>query len=69
LRISKEEWHDWKEHPVTDEFFKVLIAAREEALEQLAHGVYSETPGKQSILIGAVNAFTKILQTEFMENE
>lgn len=68
MRISREEWADWKEHPVTQEFFKVLQQHREEALQVLAYGAYAEQPHRQSILIGSVNAFTKILETSFVED-
>lgn len=68
MRLSKEEWADWRDHPVTIEFFKTVHQHREEALQKLAYGLYSEEPGKQSILVGSINAFSKILEVEFAED-
>jgi hypothetical protein len=67
VRVSKDEWHDWKEHPVTQEFFRAVRNEREEFLMRLAHGQFSEEPGKQNLVVGAINFATKILETDFVE--
>lgn len=64
---TKDEWADWKNHPMTKEFFKAVRIEREEALQRLAAGQYSEEPGKQALVIGMINSFTKILDSEFVE--
>lgn len=66
-QISKQEWADWRSHPVTVEFFKQIEELREDNLQSLANGIFSEEPGKQSILIGKVNALTKILEVKHGE--
>lgn len=68
-RVSKAEWRDWIDHPVTIEFMRKVKELREEHLLQLAHGLYAEQPGRQTILIGVVNGFTKILDVTFQEEE
>ena len=66
--LSKEEFQDWKDHPVTLKFFRVMAEVREDALQALANGVYADEPGKQNILIGKINALTKVLETKFGED-
>lgn len=64
VEVSREEWRDWVYHPVTQRFFYDLMEDREEALQRMAAGLFSEEPGKQNILIGMVNALTKILEKQ-----
>lgn len=66
--ITKEEWSDWRSHPVTEKFFSNLSKEREEALEYLAAGAFSQDPGRQNIFIGLINALTKILNHSFEES-
>lgn len=67
-QITKEEWLDWRDSAVTQKFFEVVMELREESLQFLANGVFADEPGKQNILIGKVNALTKILETKFGED-
>lgn len=67
--VTKEEWADWFTHPVTSKFFEKINEEREEALQRMAAGIYSEEPGKQNILIGMVNALTKILERQYAKGE
>lgn len=60
-QVTRDEWRDWFEHPVTLVYFNEVSEAREEALQRMAAGLFSEEPGKQNILVGMVNALTKIL--------
>lgn len=66
--LSKEEWIEWREHDITRIFFQVLLDLREESLQALANGIFAESPGQQNILIGKVNALTKVLETRFGED-
>lgn len=68
-RVSKDEWANWREFPITQAFFDVLHRRREEALQVLSHAVHSEEQGKQQILIGMIGELTKILDVSFVENE
>lgn len=65
--ITKEEWADWRNHPVTQKFFSNLHQEREDALEHLAAGAFAEDHGRQNIFIGLINALTKILNHSLEE--
>jgi predicted HAD superfamily Cof-like phosphohydrolase len=67
--LTRQEWADWREHPGTEEFFKAVQELREDTLQALANGVHADDLGRQSILIGKVNALTKILETTFGGND
>lgn len=67
--VTRQEWADWRDHPITSEFFKQLAKEREEALRRLAAGQFSEEPGRQALMVGMISAFTKILDVEFAEDE
>jgi hypothetical protein len=69
MRLTKEEWRDWQEHPVTGVFMGLVKQLREDTLQALANGLYADDLGKQSIAIGKVNALTKVLETTFEESE
>lgn len=66
-RISKAEYNDWRIHPVTIDFFAKVNQAREELLDQQARLVYAEQPRTDSLVEGMIGALTKILNTEFTE--
>lgn len=61
-QASRSEWRDWIDHPLTQLYFEEIEQNREDALQRMAAGLFSEEPGKQNILIGMVNALTKILE-------
>jgi hypothetical protein len=65
--VTKTEWHDWKQHPVTREFFKSVSNAREELLESLASFQFVDSEAKQNQVIGLVGALTKIIQADYEE--
>jgi hypothetical protein len=67
-RLTRAEWRDWLDHPGTQQFFQELDENREEALQRMAVGLFSEEPGKQNILIGMINALTKILEKQHGES-
>lgn len=52
--ISEDEFHEWKQSPVTKEFFKLLSKQREEFKEQLICDLYENeewVKGKASALL------------------
>ena len=61
---NREERRNWLDLPTTQYFFREILEDREEALQRLAIGLFSEEPGKQNILIGMINALTKILEKQ-----
>jgi hypothetical protein len=65
--ITKSEWSQWREHPVSKLFFKTISEKREEAIKVLAYGTNSGSTSKTNILVGAINAYTHILDAEFEE--
>ncbi len=67
-QFSKEEWRDWLEHPCTQDFFKRVRQEREDAINQLAAGLFSETPGKQNVFVGLISGLTKLLNAEYSED-
>lgn len=40
--ITKSQWSDWKQHPVTKELVKALYEKREEIKENIAEEKYPE---------------------------
>lgn len=66
--ITKEEWLEWKDHPITELFFRTVQELREDSLQLLANGTFAEEPGKQNVMIGKINALTKVLETTFGED-
>lgn len=65
--LTKTEWHDWKKHPVTAEFFKKVNEAREELFQRLASFQFTENDRQQNQVIGMINSLTKILDADYEE--
>lgn len=65
---SKDQLRDWFDHPVSIYYFQTLREEREQELQRLANGVYSEDQGKQNIAIGFIAALTKQLNAEILED-
>lgn len=63
--LSKEQWANWREHPITEHFFVMLKDKREGLLDVLSYGALEEK--KQDILVGRIAAFTDILNVTFEE--
>lgn len=40
--VTEEEWSSWKQHPVTEEYFKMLVKERERIKENLVMGAYED---------------------------
>lgn len=66
-KLTKQEWEDWLEHPATVEFFARVKEEREDAIRNLANGIFSENPGKQNIYVGLISGLTKLLDAEYTE--
>lgn len=65
--LTKEEWIQWREHPVTRRVFDLIANRREEAIQYLAYGGSANSMSKQNITVGAINAYTHILSMRFEE--
>lgn len=66
LELNKEQWAEWRNNPVTQHFFEVVKSKREEVIQRLAFGAVTEEK-QQDISLGAVGAYTHILNVEFEE--
>lgn len=64
--VSKADWLQWKEDPVTRKFFEMISERREDAIQYLAFGGAS-TMSKKDITVGAINAYTHILAVSYEE--
>lgn len=42
MLVIEQEWLEWKEHPVTKEFFNMCIKERDTIKEELVLGLYKE---------------------------
>ncbi len=66
--ITAEEWAIWRDEKVTRMFFEVISQHREEAIKALAYGHYT-SPTKQQIVVGAINAYTHVLDAKYQEGQ
>lgn len=67
--ITAADWLAWRDLPMTRMFFETIENKREEAIRVLAYGNYAGSPGKQSIMVGAINAYTHVLDAKFEGDE
>lgn len=65
--ITKDQWTDWKNHPVTLEFLKKIKDIREYGIAELGSGVHADSPANTYLRIGAINALNKILEADYLE--
>lgn len=49
--VTEEEWLDWKQHPVTEEYFKMLVKERERLKEHLVIGAYDDVSKAQGMAL------------------
>lgn len=66
--LTKEQWANWREHPMTEHFFDVLKIKREQLLELLAYGSL-ESEKKQDNVVGRIAGLTDVLNTTFEGDE
>lgn len=67
--VTKEEWDDWKNHPVTKEFFNALREQREAVAEQLTGGRFLGTGQTQDLAVMEVKVYDDILSLEVDDSE
>mgnify|MGYP001583458199 CR=1 FL=1 len=65
--ITKDQWGDWKNHPVTIEFIKKMESLRNDGVLELGSGVYAQDTGRTYLVIGAINALTRIIEADYLE--
>lgn len=65
--ITKDQWTDWKNHPVTIEFLKKIKDVREYGIAELGSGVHAENMSRTYLSIGSINALNKILEADYLE--
>lgn len=61
--LTEEEFLEWKEHPVTKEFFKVLTLTRENLKENLIRDLYDN----DEFVKGKATALLELLEMTFNE--
>lgn len=66
--LTREDWVQWLESPVTKSFFNMIAERREETIAQLAYGNITSS-SRKDIAVGAINAYTHILGVRFEEEE
>jgi len=69
IPVTPEDWAAWKSNSVTKLFLSEVLSLREEGLEELAAGVHTMDINRTHLLIGKLNAFTAILQMDFVEKD
>lgn len=62
--LTKELWLEWRDHPVTRDFFEKIEEKREGLLETLAYGSI-ETEKQQDRLVGRIAAMTDVMSTTY----
>ena len=65
--VTKADWEQWREDPVTRRVFGMISERREEAIQHLAFGGITSM-SKKDITIGLINAYTHILAMSFEED-
>ena len=67
--VTKDQWADWKEHPVTKRFMDELLQLREYGFEELGSGVHAGDVARTYLVIGSINAIGKIMSVDFIEQK
>jgi hypothetical protein len=62
--ITKDQWAEWRLHPVTRAFFEAVEAQREEHIDLLPKVA---SPIRQNQLVGVIGAYSQIMRTDFSE--
>jgi len=66
MTIEREQWADWKEHPVTQEMIKILRELREFGFDEVAYGADDDELVRLGIKLGKLNALTAIINFTFI---
>jgi hypothetical protein len=64
--LTKNEYVDWRSSPATQEVFEEIKSRIEGLKEELAY-VAGEDPRADGVKVGAIAAFTDILNTTYSE--
>ena len=73
MELNPEDWHDWKDSPVTQEYFRQVSLKIREHMISLGNGVTLNTQSADQTAIetakavGAVEALQDILDIEFIK--
>jgi len=72
--MTNNEWIEWKNHPVTNEWFDYISRLREKVKEEWANGTYtgtydSETLQRNSAAIGQASLLMALVDVDFEEIE
>ena len=67
IDISSEEWSIWRSDKVTMAFLEAINNKREDAIKVLAYANYP--PSREKILVGAINAYTHVLEAKYEEGQ
>ena len=73
MDITKEQFGEWKEHPITKEIFKEIEILKKGLLEQLGTGSTigydaAETHGRTSKVVGQIDGLNQLLNIDFADN-
>jgi hypothetical protein len=66
---SRDQWANWKDHPVTQAMIKILSEQREMGLEEISMGADDADLLRYGIKVGKINAFTGIINFGFIQEE
>lgn len=67
IDITSEEWAIWRTDKITQAFFESISEKREDAIKVLAYANYP--PSREKILVGAINAYTHVLEAKYVEGQ
>lgn len=76
--LTSEQFHEWKNHPVTKEIFKEFKKVRQSIIDQLSNGGtigqdFGATHGMTSKAVGQIDGLNQLLNISFegdsVENE
>ena len=72
--ITKEQFSEWKTHPVTIEIYKEVKSAKQNLVSMLSAGATigqtdEETHGMTNRVIGQINGLNQLLNLTYEDNE
>jgi len=72
--ITKEQFSEWKAHPVTIEIYKEVERAKQSLVSMLSKGATigqtaEETHGMTNRVIGQINGLNQLLNLTYEDNE
>lgn len=62
-RLSKEDFLDWKQHPVTHQYFQAIIDRIQELKDGLA-ATAGQDSGQDRYIVGMIRAFSEAVSVE-----